>query len=726
MDNQTIIACLSTYPPRKCGIATFSRDLTEGYNNLYLPQAEMRVVAMRAPGERLRYPKNVLCVIDQENPQSYIATARKLNKNPAVKLVSVQHEFGIFGGLWGEYLELFLKELKKPAVITLHTVLPNPEPIVLKRMAALEAFASGFIVMTNSSRQILLADYLIPEAKITVIPHGIHPLRYGSPTEAKSKLSLPRVPTISTFGLLSKNKGIEYVISSLPRVIKKFPTLRYLIIGKTHPMVKKTEGDVYMEQLKKLAHSLKLDSHVYFINRYFKTSKLLKYLQATDIYISGSLDAKQTVSGTLSYALGSGRPVISTEFPQAREDITPAVGALVPFRDSKAFSAALIHLLGNKRLILDMGKNAYFKTRHMIWPNVAIAYARYLSRFSPNLAKQYKNLPPIKLDHIQALTDNFGIFQFARLHVPDPRSGYTLDDNARALLAMEGYYKKFRQRKVLPLINRYLKFISAAAVGNGSFHNYFTAKRVVDATTEMRNSPEDANARCLYALMGTSGSPSLPKDLRAKARKLYQPAFSREFLSPRSAAFYVKGLYSLRKQPKARAAIIKHCDFLLYRYEQSRTKNWHWFERKLTYSNALLPEALLLGFLATGKKQYFTIGKKTLDFLISQTFVDGMYMAIGQDGWFEHGGKRAQFDQQPEDPAAMVSALKTMSCVSGQKKYGLLMHTAFYWFLGDNILGQFVYDTVTGGCYDGISHQTTNLNQGAESSLSYLLARLTL
>jgi len=726
MDYKTIIACLSTYPPRECGIATFSRDLVMAYNNLYLPQAEMRVVAMRAPGEDLRYPKNLLGIINQNNPKSYVAAAKKLNRDKRVRLISIQHEFGIFGGLWGEYLELFLKELAKPSVITFHTVLPNPDPILLKRMETLRSLVSGFIVMTNSSKQILAADYGFPEAKITVIPHGIHPLLYSSSEQGKAALSLPKATLISTFGLLSKNKGIEYIISSLPEVIKQFPELRYFVIGKTHPVVKKAEGDIYLEQLKKLVLGLKLDNHVFFINGFFPIAELLKYLQATDIYISGSLDERQAVSGTLSYALGSGRAVISTEFPQAQEDITPDVGALVPFKNPEAFSKTLLRLLSDGKLLMDMGKNAYFKTRHMIWPNVAIAYARYFSRFAPELAKQYKNLPPIKLDHIHALTDDFGIFQFAHLHVPDPRYGYTLDDNARALLAMASHYKKFRQRKVLSLISTYLKFIEAAAVGDGNFHNYFTADRKVDLPTNTRDSLEDANARCLYALMTVAASSTLPKHLRLLAQKLYQPPFSREFLSPRAAAFYVKGLYSLRKQARAREAILRHCDFLVYRYKQSTTPKWHWFERKLTYSNAVLPEALLLGYVATGKKQYLSIGKKTLDFLISQTFVDGMYKAIGQDGWFEEGGKRAEFDQQPEDPAAMVQALKTMYLVSGQKKYDDLMRTAFYWFLGDNVLGQFVYDTVTGGCYDGVSRQKTNLNQGAESSLSYLLARLTL
>ena len=726
MANQSVIVCLSTYPPRECGIATFSRDLVVAYNNLYLPGAEMLVVAMQAPGAKLRFPKNLLGVVEHNNPKSYLEVAKKLNRDKRVKLVSIQHEFGIFGGVWGEYVEIFLKELKKPAVITFHTILPEPQEIVLTRMSALANLASGFIVMTAKAKEILISDYHFSEDKITVIPHGIHPQLYISPEQGKINLGLPQTPIISTFGLLSKGKGIEYVINSLPVVINKFPTLKYLVIGKTHPEVKKSEGETYRQSLKDLVTSLNLGFHVEFIDQYFATPELLKYLQATDIYISSTQDPHQAVSGTLSYAEGAGRPVISTKFPQALQDITPDVGALVPFKDPGAFSSALLWLLADTAQLKSMGQNAYFKTRHMIWPNVAIACAKYFSRFAPELSTSSKNLPPIKLDHIQALTDKFGILQFAHLHIPDSRSGYTLDDNARALTVAIRYYKKFPGRKVLPLIKTYLNFIDSAKIEQGRFRNYFTIDQQANFPANTRDNMEDANARCLYALMVAAATSSLPVALREKAKKLYQPETRWEFLSPRSAAFYIKGLCSLRQTAKTREAITRHCDFLLFRYNQSRSDKWDWFEQVLTYSNALLPEALLLGYLTTGNIEYFTVGKKTLDFLISQTFVNGMYNAIGQDGWYKQGGKRAEYDQQPEDPAAMVQALKTMHKVSKEKKYLDLMHTAFNWFLGDNVLGQFVYDPVTGGCYDGLSQNRTNLNQGAESTLSYLLARLTL
>ncbi len=726
MANKSVIACLSTCPPRECGIATFSRDLVSAYNDLYLPGAEMMMVAIQAPGAKLRYPKNLLGVIEHNNPESYLAIAKKLNRDKRVKLISIQHEFGIFGGVWGEHVEIFLKELKKPAVITFHTILPEPQGIVLTRMSTLVNLASGFIVMTAKAKEILISDYHFPEAKITVIPHGIHPQLYITPEQGKTNLGFPQTPIISTFGLLSKGKGIEYVISSLPAVINKFPTLKYLVIGKTHPEVKKAEGETYRQSLKDLVTSLNLGNHVEFIDKYFETPELLKYLQATDIYISGSQDPHQAVSGTLSYAMGSGRPVISTKFPQALQDITPDVGALVPFKDPGAFSSTLLWLLADTEQLKSMGQNAYFKTRHMIWPNVAIACAKYFSRFAPELSVPSKNLPPIKLDHIQTLTDKFGILQFAHLHIPDSRSGYTLDDNARALTVAIRYYKKFPSQKVLTLIKTYLNFISSAAIDQGRFRNYFTIDQQANFSANTRDNMEDANARCLYALMVTASTSILPVALREKAKKLYQPEIRREFLSPRSAAFYVKGLCSLRQTAKTREAITRHCDFLLFRYNQSRGDNWDWFEQVLTYSNALLPEALLLGFLATGNTEYLTVGKKTLDFLIGQTFENGMYNAIGQDGWYKQGGQRAEFDQQPEDPAAMVQALKTMYTVTKEKKYLNLMHSAFYWFLGDNVLGQFVYDPVTGGCYDGLSKNRTNLNQGAESTLSYLLARLTL
>ncbi len=726
LNKKDIIISLGTFPPRQCGIATFSKDLLTAYNHLFLPPAAMKVVAMQSPNEKIKYPKTVLFTINQDETQSYLDAANKINKNPQVKLVSIQHEFGIYGGIKGSYLELFLGAIKKPVVVTFHTVLPSPDPGFINSVRKIVKLSHGIVVMTELSREILITDYRIPKAKITIIPHGIHPQSYiSTSSEAKTRLGLPQSLTLTTFGLLSKNKGIEYIIQSLPDVIKVHPSIKYYIIGRTHPTVKKYDGEEYRKKLQQLVRELGLDKHVVFINRYFNANELLQYLEATDIYISGSVDPNQAVSGTLSYALGSGRPVISTSFAQASEIVTPDVGALVPFKDPKAFSRSIIKLLKDKVRLQKMGKNAYFKTRHMVWPNVGLAYAKYFLGFLKDAPHQHRKLPSIKLDHIKNLTDGFGIFQFAHMHIPDTQHGYTLDDNARALQVMTNYYQRFRDPTVLPFIGTYLKFIKTAAIGDGKFHNYFNADKTLNVEADTRDSLEDANARCMFALMTVIGSSRLPDELRKKASRLYHPASGTVFGSPRSAAFYVKGLYALHdKQPNILEEIKQNCDFLVEAYKKYSSDDWQWFETRLTYSNAVLPEALLLGYLMTGKKEYLTIGKKTLDFLISHTFVDGVYVGIGQDGWFESGGEKAEFDQQPEDPAAMVQTLKVMYGINNQERYNELMHIAFNWFLGDNVLGQFVHDTVTGGSYDGISKNRTNLNQGAESSLVYLLARL--
>ncbi|HAG27444.1 TPA: glycosyl transferase family 1 [Patescibacteria group bacterium] len=719
-----LIACLSTYPPRECGIATFSQDLVTAYNNLFSPHNAMGVVAMHNDTVDSKYPVEVLFTIDQQDQQSYIKAADRLNSDEQILLVNIQHEFGIFGGDWGEYLEIFLQRINKPVITTLHTVLPNPDQKVIGRMNVLVKYSAELVVMTERSKQILLSDYKVRASKITIIPHGIHPQLYHSSDEAKKELNLPNVPMLTTFGLLSEGKGIEYILQALPEVVKKYPEVQYFLIGKTHPGVVKQEGERYRDSLWQLVQQLGLQKNVKFIDRYFDVPELLQYLQATDIYISGSLNPNQAVSGTLTYAMGVGRPVVATEFSQAKEVVTNETGILVPFRDPPAYANALIGLLDNAELRKHLGKNAYFQTRHMTWPNVALAYSKSFAAKAPEVGSQHKSIPPIKLDHVTALTDDFGIFQFAQLHVRNPQSGYTLDDNARALMVVTKYYQKSQDQEALRLLQIYLNFIEAAAIGNGEFRNYFTVQRKFDEAANLRDSLEDSNARCLQALMWVWGADLVPKELREQARKLYRPGLVNEFRSPRAAAFFIKGMYSLRKQAGIPEKIRRHCDFLVGGYEANRSEGWEWFEPQLTYSNALIPEALLLGYLATKQDRFLEVGKKTLDFLIEQTFVEGRYVGIGQDGWFAKGGKKATFDQQPEDPAAMVHALKTMYRISKDAKYKKLMYVAFNWFIGDNVLGQFVYDSVTGGSYDGISENQTNLNQGAESTLSYLSARL--
>jgi len=487
-------------------------------------------------------------------------------------------------------------------------------------------------------------------------------------------------------------------------------------------------------------HQLGLSSYVSFYNTYFAVNKLLQFLEATDVYLSTSLNPNQTVSGTLSYALGSGRPVVSTAFAQAKQDITSEVGILVDFKNPQAFTDAIIKLLSDDQLRLQMGKNAYFRTRHMTWDNVAHSYLKYFSQFVPELTLGQRKLPPIKLEHLAKLTDNFGIIQFAKLTEPDLSSGYTLDDNARALVVTTLHYKKFKTNSALKLASIYLNFLYRVAKPDGHFDNYVNANRVIDEQKNLEENLEDANARGLYALAQVSITKQIPKRFRKQAHSLFEQSFRKNiaFSSPRAIAFYIKALNCLLsrwpglrshfggvgKEPKTLAVLRSCCEQLMALYEKSRSPDWEWFEPYLTYSNATLPEALLLGYKITGERGYLEVARKTLNFLIEHTFKDNMYIPVGQSGWFRKGGTRQYFDQQPEDATATVEALNVMFQVTNEKHYKKLANLAFNWFLGDNVLGQIVCDRATGGCHDGIGEKFINLNQGAESTISYLLARL--
>lgn len=724
------IVCLSTFPPRQCGIATFTADLTNAIDQMFGPFVKSKIVAMNfTQVSNFPYSEKVILKINQPRKEDYAIAANKLNKLKEVKLVNIQHEFGIFGGEYGSYLLYFLKKLQKPVVTTLHTVLPSPNDKLKNMVLEITRYSKGIIVMTQSSKEILEKDYGLDSNRIKVIPHGIHRVSYTTSEKAKVGLGFSDNLILSSFGLLNPNKGLEYVIEGLPKVVKKFPNVRFLIAGVTHPIVLEKEGENYRNFLTKKIYKLGLNDNVLFYNTYFDVNSLLRFLESTDIYLSTSLDSNQAVSGTLSYALGSGRPVISTAFAQAKQDITNKVGVLVDFKNPKAFTNAIIKLIDNHKLRQQMGKNAYFRTRHMTWENVAHSYMKYFSEFTPELNLGKRRLPYIKLDHLDKLTDDFGIIQFAKLTEPDISSGYTLDDNARALIAAVLHYKKFKVFSVLKLASIYLNFLYKVAKPNGYFDNYVNSKRIVDKKRNILENSEDPSARALYALALVSTTEQIPKRFREQAFSLFDQSFQKNiaFSSPRAIAFYIKALYCLlskENDPKILSVLRYYCEQLVTLYEKSASSEWEWFEHYLTYSNAVLPEALILGYKITGERRYLEVAEKTFSFLIKHTFKDNMYIPVGQCGWFPKEGIRQYFDQQPEDTTTTAQALNTMFKITNKKHYKELANIAFNWFLGDNVLGQVVYDRTTGGCYDGVGEKFINLNQGAESTISYLFARL--
>ena len=735
------VVYLSSFPPRECGIATFTADLTGALDNLLETVIDSRIAAMNTDAvSRYHYPREVIFQINPYSEQDFINTAEKINKTDDIKLVNIQHEFGLFGGKYGSYIVSFLDVLKKPSIVTFHSTLPSPNPELHNVVRLIAEKSNALIAMTSRSKEILIKDYEIDEKKVSVILHGIHSVPYSPSAKFKSVLGFSKKTILLTFGLLSRGKGIEYVLESLPQAVKTYPNLMYIVLGVTHPNVLKEEGESYRNSLIQKVRELKLSSHVSFYNEYVTLDKLLQFLKAADIYISTSLDPNQAVSGTLSYALGSGRPVISTPFAQATEIITPQSGLLVNFKDSASYTESLLNLLKDPLRREQLGKNAYFRTRNMTWDNVALEYSKLFSKYSNEIAGVSKNkkIPRVNLNHLFRLTDDFGIIQFAQLSLPDISSGYTVDDNARALIVTCSYYDRLgktfkssspdkRKKELLKRIEIYLHFIGFVLGEGGLFYNYVKPDRTINVEFNQKENLEDANGRTLWALAATAATDSLPKSIKQNALFLLKKgmAHSQMVESPRATAFYIKGLCLLFKtQEGFREILVRYCDRLMSLYRGVATEEWQWFETYLTYSNAVLPEALLLGHEQTGNSEYLDVGIKALDFLIGQTFLEGVYVPIGQDGWKHKTGERRYFDQQPEDASAMACALATAYTITKKETYRELIHEAFNWFLGDNSLKQVVYDRATGGCYDGLGAGQINLNQGAESTTSYLLARL--
>lgn len=727
------VVFVSTYPPRKCGIGTFTADLIKTFDSLFGSFLSTRVVAVNDKTvSRYFYPAKVIDQIQKDERSSYLQIARRLNSDPNIQLVCLQHEFGLFGGKFGSYIVAFLKELKKPVVTTFHTVLPTPNSALMRTVNEVIRYSRGVVVMSKKSKKILEDDYDLPKTKIKVIPHGIHQQPYETSAAAKVALGFAGKTVLLTFGLLSRNKGIEYVLESLPRVIRTHPEVCYVVAGVTHPEVLKREGESYRKFLINKVGQLKLLNHVRFYNSFFNLKDLLRLLGAADLYISSGLDPNQAVSGTLSYALGQGRPVVSTAFAQASEVVKSDVGLLVNFRKPAAFTDAILSLVSDPSRREQMGKNAYFRTRNCIWPNVALSYQQFFGKATPAVSNLQKSLPPLNLAHLANLTDDFGIVQFAQLSKPDPASGYTLDDNARALVAAVKHYVRFHQAQALRLAKIYLNFIARAQQSDGTFYNYMNQERRPDLILNSRDSLEEASARGFYALAFTAAQESLPRDLRREARALLERSakgFSR-FSSARPVAILIKAFYifpGLFDQRIFRRQLKRFADKLAKLYRQhSHDESWRWFEDELTYNNAVLPESLFLAYRILGKKNYLTIARGSLDFLIGQCFRHGAYVSIGQNGWSKKFGPRSLFDQQPEDVAATVQALQTAWQATGEERYKNLQYRTFYWFLGNNLLGQIIYDTSNGGCFDGLGERSVNLNQGGESTISYLLARLSL
>ena len=730
------ILYVSSFPPRECGIATFTQDLTNAMDKEFSPEIKSKILAINDNGTSIyNYPRKVTKQINETEMEDYINRANEINKSPDIKLVNIQHEYGLFGGEQGEYLLPFLELLKKPVIITMHTVLPRPGDKMKKIGKLISEKSFGTIVMNHAAKNILIEKYGIKKNKIHVIPHGVHHIAFPSGKRSKKKMNLQNKTILLTFGMISRDKGIEYAIEALPKIVKKYPNILYLIIGATHPVVRRQEGEKYRNKLKKLIVKHKLTKHVKFYNKYLELSELIDYLKATDIYVYPMLSRDQASSGSLSYAMSCGCPCVVTPSQYAKSVINNERGRFTRFKNSKDIEKALDEIISDAKLRKEMKKNNYFYTRHMTWQNVALSYFKIFNEYAKIIPKEKGKLPPINLDYIKNLTDDFGMIQFANHTKPDIHSGYCMDDNARALLGCAEAYEHKKLKSTLNLINIDLKFIKYALKSNGRFHNFVSYNgNFIDRTES-----DDSFGRAIWTLGYVINAEHLPEDTRKNAAEIFKKSIKRtnELQSLRAMAFTITGISHLNKKDFVKFKInsekidnrikllsdrlVEHFDNTVNRQSNS----WYWFEDCLTYSNYKLPEALFRAYEKTKDKKYLKVAEKSLNFLNNITFEKkDIFSPIGQDGWYFRNGKRSYFDQQPEDAATAVEALTVANLITKKKKYLNLAEIAFQWFLGKNHLNQMVYDEATGGCYDGLGKYSLNFNQGAESTISYFLARL--
>jgi len=728
-ENLPEILFITSYPPRECGIATYSHDLISALNNKFSSSFSIKVCALESGDETYSYPVEVKYVLKTSLADSYETLARDINKDEHIKMVLIQHEFGFYIEQELSFRH-FLSELLKPVIIVFHTVLPHPDEQLKSKILSIASVCRSIIVMTNNSSEILINNYGIPSEKITVIAHGTHLAPHLSKTLLKTKFGLECRKVLSTFGLLSSGKSIETTLEALPSIIKTHPEVIFLIIGKTHPEVVKWDGEKYRKSLEDKVIQDKLTNNVKFINRYLALPELLEYLQLTDLYLLTSNDPFQAVSGTFAYAMSCACPIISTPIPHAKEVLTEDTGIIFDFCNSQQLANSVLHLLNDEQLRRNMSVNALQKIVSTSWENSAISHILLFKKIVGDEIALLYNLPVLNLDHLKKMTTDFGMIQFSKINSPDPDSGYTLDDNARALITMCMHYRLTDDVKDLLYINKYFLFIKNCLQPDGDFLNYVDKEyRFTDQNKDVNL--DDANGRAIWALgFLTTLKRILPFNILSEAGSiiLSSMAHLETIHSTRAMAFAIKGLYYFHKTKRTTENInlIKTlADRLVQMYKHESGDKWEWFEGYLTYANSILPESMLYAWLLTGEEIYKDTARSSFLFLLSKTFNENGIEVISHNGWLHKGQEAVHYGEQPIDVAYSIMTLSKFYDVFKEVDYLVKMETAFNWFLGNNRLHQIIYNPCTGGCYDGLEVNHVNLNQGAESTLSYLMARLT-
>lgn len=722
------ILCLTTYPPRECGIATFSDDLIRSIHQKFSESYSLKVCAIESASEKHSYSSIVKYKLNTSEISEFQTLADAVNQDQEIGVILIEHEFGIYKENEDEFLTM-LNHFKKPVILVFHTVLSLPEPALREYVQQMASACCMIVVMTKTSALLLQQQYEIAPERITVIPHGTHLVSHQDKKTLKEKYSLSGRRILSTFGLLSAGKSIETTLEALPEIIGKNPTVMFLIIGKTHPTVVKYEGEKYREMLEAKVVELKLEEHVRFVNAYLELPVLLEYLQLTDVYLFTSSDPNQAVSGTFVYALSCGCPIIATPIPHALELLNDRSGLIFDFKDSEQLAKAANRLLANENLRSKMRITGLQKIMATAWENSAIAHARLFRKIIGNFEHLRYSLPPLNTSQIRRMSQHFGIIQFSKGNRPDLKTGYTLDDNARALTATCEAFSMTGEASLKKHIRGYLNFIIFCQQEDGSFLNYVNSDRKFTSQNDEVNL-NDSNGRAICSLGHfIAHGEVFPKRWIDEAQQTIIRALTKlkEIRSPRSIAFIIKGLseYCVRSAASEIGVVVKQlADRLTQYYKQQAIADWRWYEASLTYDNSVLPESLLYAYRAIGDEKYKAIAKESFDFLLSRIFTNDDIRVISNDGWLLKGGKNQRYGEQPIDVSSVVMTLSTFYDVFRDPSYLTKRTHAFNWFLGKNHLHQIIYNPSTGGCYDGLEEYNVNLNQGSESTVCYLLARL--
>lgn len=735
------IAFISSYLPRKCGIATFTNDLATAIAVETAPTPTERSMPVVAMSDRLGeydYGPDVLTEVFQPRRDHYRNAAEVINTS-RIDYVSLQHEYGLFGGTDGAYVVELLDQLEMPVVTTLHTVLSQPSDSQRSVLTQVCRRSASVVVMADRAKSILHDVYGVEHERVEMIHHGVPDLPFGDTEPFKARFGLSGRPMILTFGLLSPGKGIETMLDAMSRVVVEHPDAVYVILGETHPGVRRDAGELYRISLERQAVELGIEKNVQFHNRYVSKADLREYLLAADCYATPYRAKEQITSGTLAYALAAGKAVVSTPYWHAQELLAGGRGKLVDFGDADGFAGALCHWLSDRKALSDVQRAAYDFGRTMTWSTVAKRYVETFQKKAGRVATSTVpavsdrkvlmrlSLPELHLKHFFAMTDDTGMLQHARYCTPDRVHGYCTDDNARALIVSAMSWTLFRDERVIAPLRTYLSFLSYAQDRKtGRFKNFMSYDRrwLEDAGSD------DSQGRAIWAL-GYLVAHAPSESLRALATDMLQRCVGTfdALEHTLSWAFSILGLhYYLRHVPgdePMRTCLNRLAGRLERAFAQYESEDWLWCEDALTYDNARVPQALIIAGTDLNKKELTSRGVRSLRWLVElQTTPRGRLSIIGCDGWYVRGGERARFDQQPLEPAALIGACKAAFRATEDATWLGVMRRCFEWYVGRNDLELPMVDFKSRGCYDGLQPGGVNQNQGAESLVSWLLSLL--